>query len=898
MPLLCLLTLAAPGEITVDTPVARLVIGADGAAQLLDAATGEPVTPALPLLVIDRDGAPQPATAAAREGDSVAFGFGESGVRVRVRITPHERHFALEVEAVEGDGVTRLNLLDLPVLPGAPLAACALARNALTNVPALPQAQERLAAYAEARFGLVGASVALVACPPEALREGLQEAVSAAPELPHSPLGGPWALDSPLNRSSYLFNFDGIRLEQVDGWIERLASLGFNQVQMHGGTLFRFGDCRLDPNVYPNGTADLKAVIDRFHAAGILVGMQPYAFFISEQAEWVTPVPDPRLASDAEFTLAEPVDAAADRLPVLESTADLSLITSFFTRNSVTLRIDDELIVYAGRSEEPPYAFTQCQRGALGTTAAPHAAGARAYHLKECFGLFVPDPATTLFAEVAARQAELFNAAGFDTIYLDALDGEDILGGADATWHYGTRWVYELWRQLERPAVMEMSTFRHHLWCVRSRMGAWDHPTRGHQRFIDLHVAGNAANERMFLPSNLGWWAFKTWSGQPGEPTFPEDIEYLCAKAIGTGSGLSMTTYDPAAPGQQRLAAIVREHEALRHAGTVPESIRSRLREPGAAFTLVDGRFAPAHYVKQTGRGGMSWRVDNPFAAQPPRIRIEALLEPGDDEAAGAVPLIDFAAGSFATRHPHEGITAELAPSDAELDGRRAAARLTATSTRPEPVGAWVRLEHRFDPPRDLSATPALGLWVHGDGSGALLNVQLQSPDHLSHGAIREHYVELDFTGWRYVELVEPDSARWPDLRWPYGWSYAIFREQVRPEAIDRLSLWLNNLPANQPVELYLSAIRALPLGETAVVEPSLTIGGEVVRYALEIPTGAYLEHRPGEPARLFGQQGEPLGETTPTTTPTLPAGPSELRFDGTGRARVTIGMVGEPMDE
>ena len=38
---------------------------------------------------------------------------------------------------------------------------------------------------------------------------------------------------------------------------------------------------------------------------------------------------------------------------------------------------------------------------------------------------------------------------------------------------------------------MEMSTFHHHLWCVRSRYCAWDHPNRSHKRFIDLHIAEN-----------------------------------------------------------------------------------------------------------------------------------------------------------------------------------------------------------------------------------------------------------------------------------------------------------------------------------------------------------------------------------------------------------------------
>ena len=88
-----------------------------------------------------------------------------------------------------------------------------------------------------------------------------------------------------------------------------------------------------------------------------------------------------------------------------------------------------------------------------------------------------------------------------------------------------------------RPALFEMSTFHHHLWYVRARMGAWDHPARSHKRFIDVHCAANVAGAKMFLPMNLGWWAAKTWQDGVAsvwsEPTYPDDIEYLLCKALG-----------------------------------------------------------------------------------------------------------------------------------------------------------------------------------------------------------------------------------------------------------------------------------------------------------------------------------------------------------------------------
>src|SRR5207247_9270071 len=114
---------------------------------------------------------------------------------------------------------------------------------------------------------------------------------------------------------------------------------------------------------------------------------------------------------------------------------------------------------YTDVSKSPPYQFTGCKRGAYVTRAAAHPRRAKVDHLKECFGLFVPDPETTFLAEVAQRTADFYNECGFDMIYLDALDGEDILGGAENGWHYGSQFVFELAKQIKKPALTKMSTF-------------------------------------------------------------------------------------------------------------------------------------------------------------------------------------------------------------------------------------------------------------------------------------------------------------------------------------------------------------------------------------------------------------------------------------------------------
>jgi hypothetical protein len=916
--------------LVIETEEARLEIGTDGRSlKLIDRRSGidhAGLASGTSWAHARIGGAEQGASAAERRGDLVRLSFASTGTKADLRLTAHRRHFTIEVVGVEGPAIESLAFIDVPLklrgTPEEPFAICLLALNLRTNVEEIPGPATRLRAVCVPRFGMAGARVALVACPSAAMREVLKEAVSEAPDLPRSPLGGPWALDAEANRDSYLFNFGGLTEKTVDEWIAAARAIGFTQIDFHGGSSFRFGDCRPDPATYPMGFESLKAVIDRLHAAGIKAGLHTYAFFIDKGCSWVAPVPDPGLGKDAALTLAEPLAPGSTEVVVREPTKDLSATTGFFVRNSATIQVGDELIVYGGVRKEAPFAFTGCRRGAHGTTPRAHERGARVDHLKECFGLFAPDGDSKLLEEVAARTAEAFNRCGFDMIYLDALDGEDVLGGAENGWHYGSKFVFEIWKRLERPAMMEMSTFHHHLWYVRSRMGAWDHPTRSHKRFIDIHCEANLDLARRFLPGQLGWWAVKTWSGHQGEPTFPDDIEYLCGKALGHGTGLSLMGIDPgtlrSVPAYGRLAGIFRDYQALRTPGAISEGVKARLREPGKEFHLVrEGdrwTFRPARYDRHRVEGldGWSdaWSVENPFADQPLRLRIEALLSAGPPDGEGAAVLEDFEdTGDFADRAAATGVKADLRPAEGPREGSAGAGEgarrggtFIASSERKERRGSWAKVRKEFSPPLDLSRSPAIGVWIRGDGQGEVLNLQLACPPHLV-SAIGEHYVTVDFTGWRYFELIEPEGERWAGYSWPYGDPYSIYRESIDPGHVASLALWFNEVPPGGKVACSLGPIKALPVIKVLLVNPSVTVEGKMITFPVKMESGSYLELSPEGGCRLFGPQGEPIQEVSPRgEVPTLHAGKNRISFGCESprelrpRARVTAISLGEDL--
>ena len=912
---------AVPAEaIILETPLFRYAVSEAGVnLSLHDGATEYLQTPGgTAVASIVAAGARFDSTAVRAERGQWRFTFGESGVVVLVRPQPTPAGFSFEVTGVEGGDFSALTFPNLTLLPhpAAGLEWCCLALNLQANVGDVPGPMTQLQAIAYASFGVKGTKSALVAAPRGALRAGLQQTLEAEPSLSHSKLGGPWALDAPITRGSYLIDTEGqVGEATVDAWIELAHNLGMRQIDLHTGKSMRFGELAPDPTLYPNGLDGVRAVVDKLHAAGLVAGLHTYAFFVSKQSPWVTPVPDPRLAVAHTFTLAGALDAAATTVPVLEDTAAISTVTGFQIRNSVTLHIGEELVVFTGVSGS---GFTGCERGAHDTTAAAHPSGTQVRHLKECFGLFLPDGESALFAEVAARTAEVYNACGFDMIYLDALDGADLVAGGELGWHYAAKFVDTLNRGLGRPALIEMSTFGHHLWRWRSRMGAWDVPLRGMKRLVAVHARVNEASAANFLPANLGWAGIFDWNPVQPERTFPDDVEFLCCTALAHDASLSLLVgFTPeqwkASSNVRRLGGIIRRYEELRLSGLVPESIRRQLRSSGSEFTLeLDASGSPAFVpVQIDGRvihGENAWTINNPFQAQVAGIRIEALI--GTAEYAGPLePVIAGFSGllPYADSAAVEGVTPGFSSTPETTPAGEPSALFSATNSTPEPRNAWASSARLFDPPLDLNQC-GLALWVKGDGQGALLNVQVQSPAD-KNGGYSDHYVDLDFTGWKRVILVEPESRRIAEFGWPHSPRHADGEPLPFPEAlrnyiiwpdhahISRLSFWLNNIPRGATVACHLGPVHRVSLKPAELMNPAITVNGVTHTFPVTLHSGEYLECSANAGARIYDAKGEMVREVdTDLPRVQFAAGRNAFTSSGPGRARVTCFTRGEPL--
>ena len=875
-----------------------------------------------PCAVVRVRGKDHAATAATLANSLLTLDFGDTGVKAVLEIESRPEYVVLTVRSINTE-IERLVFLNVPLAlkgaPDEPFGACALSLNLITRVDALPALQQALRAACEKKFGMVGAKAAIVAAPMDRMLGSLKETLAEASELPVCKVAGPWARETPFSHGSYLFNFGSLTESNVTDWIEMVHSVGFTQIENHGGgEFFRFGDLELNRAKWPDGWETWRRIVARLHEAGIGAIFHTYSFFIDKRSKYVTPVPDRRLDAFRMFTLAGPLSPTATEIAVNESTANLSTVTGFFEHNSVVLHIDDELATFSGFSRQPPWRFTGVKRGALGTQAAAHERGAKARHLKECFGLFVPDPESTLLEEIAARHAAVFNQCGFDGLYLDAIDGSSILRGGDECWYWADKFVVDIQQRLQKPVGMEMSAMWHHFWQYRTRWQAWDYPQRGYERFLELHA--QSVNGGLLLPLHLGWWNFAAFNPPQIEPTYAEVMENVGAKLIGWDAGISLTAgLDRQAlhrtPLFARAAGILRECEQLRRAGVFDEPTRAKLREPGKEFALFTDNAGKRQFRRVQSQGQtlalsepwtLSWPVTNSFASQPLNFRLAALMPVAALENSNATVLADLA-GANTARWAHAsapGVSSALQPASRPGD---ALSTLIATNAGIVPRNAaWTRFTLAFAPPLNLKERPALGVEVEGDGSGALLAIRLESPQHIGFGAVADRYLPLDFVGRRSFSLVETESARWSDYVWQDQKSpYNVYREMVHFDVIESLSVWLQNLPPGRETKCRLGPIRALPFGSAVVKNPALVIAGKTLEFPVTLSPGNWIEGSGREDCVLYGARGEPLGKVSPRGEwPTIRPGVTVFQFqceaaDGPlPRARLTVFNQGEKVSD
>jgi hypothetical protein len=919
---------AAQKPIILENDDVRYVVGADGRNRtFMDKQNGRDYCvrgPEYTFLSIGMGGKTYQPSACSFSNGELTVEFQQAGVRVVSVVTTRPHYFTIEVKAVEGEGVEQLTLsnlrLDISEHVGTlanvawdnRFAACIMALNLHTNAGGKSVDQALLGSACYRKFGLVGAKIGIVGCPAQKLRSVIKEMV-LRDGFVHSDVGGAWALDAEENRYSYLFAYASEA--DADAWIAMARSGGFQQILVSG--IGPYGHYNPYPQKFPHGLAGVQSVVDKIHAAGMKAGLHMLAFTIQKNDPWVSPVPDKHLATGRTLTLASPIAPGAIFLPTVESPQGLPIHSGFWFRGGMDIMVGDEILVYTGLQTSPPYGLGGCKRGAYGTSAATHAKGSALRNLKEVFGTYVPEADSTLMDEMEQRIAYIVDACGFDMIYFDGLDGADVFAGSAWSWYYGPQFALSVFRRVKRRLQVEASAWYHHDWHITSRLGAWDHTVRAPKKFLDLHIASNDKLNDL-LPTQLGWWAFNNYKGLLGLATTPDVIEYLGCKCLGRESAFSLQGITPKALRKDEewsgLLATLGEYETLRLGHEVSESIKTRLRVPGDEFTLrkrCDGKwqFLPVEYyehkVASLDNASNVIKVTNRFPTQRPGFRIQGLMAAAPYDAAQNLVLANFShPATFERRSAQSGVTIWLGKSGSQVKGGEMSGFLWASSCRSSRPGAWARVGKRFSPPFNMADHPALGVWVYGDGKGEVLNFQLLDLRGAT-AAAGEHYVIVDFKGWRYFELVEPEGKRWSDYVWPYDNPLAVWREAVDDSHVVELNIYYNNVPSHDNVACKLSPLKALPVKKVKLERPRLTVAAKTITFPVALESGCYLEIRPPADCKLFDPNGCFIQEVKPKgELPMVEAGENQIVFncDTPGgfnaRAIVTTILSGPPLTD
>lgn len=753
-------------------------------------------------------------------------------------------------------------------------AVCGFGMSMNINARSYPtHKRSHISAEAVAGIGFDGASFAIVCAPRDGIRNNLKNlSLSAGIEnIPLNLKGGAFALDCRDNFSNYYIITDKpIPSEIVEQGV-KYKNYGIDQLDFHQGSVYIQGSMRFNETDYPDGVCDFNRLVSEPLAkAGVITGLHTYAFFIARNCHEMTADPgvQSQLAVLGVYTLS--ADAGADDA-LLFSDNDLSGIspdTGFFEKTSKYILIDTEIIEFTSTAN----GFAGCKRGSCGTSPAFHTKGSEIKHLANMFFMFVPVPGSELFYLIARNTAKAYNEGGFNMIYLDALDGLSAFDEHGHAWYYAAAFVAEILKHCVRPPLIEYSTMYPSIWSARSRMGAWDVGIAGHKRYLSLHATSNEEYcDAVFLPSQLGWYTFHpaalmgdAFANAQVKTLYEDDMDFLGRLGIAYNSGFSFMGVGDALierfPVIKKNFETFLKYDSLKKKNIVPFEIREKLKSSEYRLDLSDGgyTFTEKKYEKTKINTADSFSVYNPFDAQKPFIRLEALYTAADGEP------ITFA-------HFDEN-----KPLDSQSD-------------------TVIYNDHI-----NLNENKALRLRVYSENKDGVLCIQLHSPTYRASGGA-DFYIPLDFNGWREFVLLETDNGDYSPEE--FGrikeHHYEMHFNRVYYDEISQLRLYKKGDCSG----IRISDIKAYPYEALIIKNPTMQANGACVTFEGEMKSSEYLEYSPSSnTARVFDDTGHSRTITVKTSGEfILDSGINNISLtneNGHVRAAVTVGFDGEVYHE
>ncbi len=401
---------------------------------------------------------------------------------------------------------------------------------------------------------------------------------------------------NPLVRSSIYFA-SGVSPANIERHVEMAKRGGFRLMEMSRSEFFGpSGDYEYRA-AYPNGAADVKKMLDKVRAAGIVPGLHILHTFISFNSKYVKGGADRRLLLREHFTLSRAIGPDDDEVYVDENTQNAEM-----SAKCRILKFGKELMSYEGFTTKPPYKFTGVKRGAKGTPRASHEEGLIGGTLWICeYGggdIYIKQD-SDLQDIVSAKVAELWKA-GFGFIYFDGSEGVLPPYG-----YHVPNAQYRIWKNLDpQPILGEGAAKAHFGWHMLSGANAFDvfFPEEFKAKIDEYPAAEAPLMQRDFSRVNFGWWGF--WAPTSlirGNPTIgvqPDMWEYGTSKAAAWDSPASIQMNLAALDAHPRtpdILEVMRRWEDVRARNWLTPAMKASLRVPGREHHLYvepDGSYA------------------------------------------------------------------------------------------------------------------------------------------------------------------------------------------------------------------------------------------------------------------------------------------------------------------
>ena len=441
-----------------------------------------------------------------------------------------------------------------------------------------------LQAGTDEKVKLTGVTAALITC----ARNELLDKIAIVEEdygLPH----GVASRRHDLYNASYYWTYT-VNPTNVDEHIRFAKMGGFRLMNIYYPAFLESRGYRLIGNYdvyrpeYPNGKADLKAMLTKIKKAGITPGCHFLHSHIGRDSKYVTPVPDHRLNLLRIFTLAKPLGKSDTTIHVEQSPIHSTMAT-----NRKVLRIGTELISYEGYTTTPPYTFNGCVRGIDKTTVNAQPAG-------YMFGLLdvsefgatsvYLDQYSDLQDEVADGIADLWDA-GFRFFYFDGSEGVN-----PPFWYHVSGAQYRVFSKLKpEPLFAEGAAKTHFSWHMLTGGNAFDvfRPEKLKEETIRHPFREAPRMQDNFTRLNFGWLGYFL----PSEKTIgtqPDQLEFVTSKAAAWDCPVSIHA-DPAALAQHPRTAdnfeVFRRWEEVRAKRWLTDEQKEMLRDAEQEFILL-----------------------------------------------------------------------------------------------------------------------------------------------------------------------------------------------------------------------------------------------------------------------------------------------------------------------